>query len=42
MNTSTESYLRDDLSNSYDDDEYWYQLWIDNRLEDDYGDHIGI
>ena len=42
MNTSTERCLRDDLRDSYEDDEYWYQLWTDSRLEDEYSDHLGI
>ena len=40
--TSTKRCLRDDLRDSYEDDEYWYQLWTDSRLEDEYSDHLGI
>jgi len=42
INTSTQRCLRDDVSDFYEDDEYWHQLWYDSRLEDEYGDHLGI
>ena len=42
ISTSTKRCLRSDLSDSYEDDEYWYQLWRDSPAEDDYSNHLGI
>ena len=42
ISTSTKRCLGADLRDSYEDDEYWYQLWLDNSSEDDYSNHLGI
>jgi len=35
----TENSIEDDSKRFYDDDEYWYQLWADSPLEEEYEPH---
>jgi hypothetical protein len=35
----TDNSIEDDSKRFYDDDEYWYQLWSDSPLEEEYEPH---